>query len=758
MANVSLKINAEFAQAFAEFKKLESTSEAARLQIKKFQKGFDPASIDKFIAKNKLASIAISGTKGPLAGAKAEVAGLTKEMIKLQSKGLDPTSKDFQKLSTQLVDSRSKVDKLTASAKKNSKSFSSMNKVGVSMIGMLKNLAIGFSVMSLFRIANFAIDSWHEQEVAIANVQAGLDSTNNAIGVTSMQFQKMAAESQKVGIFGDEKILQNLTAQFLTFGNIGASNFDRIQKSAMDVTAKLKGVNATGEDLKATAIMMGKAMDDPIRGMSAMRRVGISFSDSEVESVKIMMKHNDVIGAQNLMLQAIERQYGGTNAALAKTDAGMEKAAKNKFGDAMELLGKRLIPVKVGLLEAGSAVADLMSVMLESDTDQFQRDMVDIIKLQEELIARRGEGFVDDGKDYYADQISYIEKMVGVSVPLNATAKERLDIYKNITKVSEAEALAMGLLASKGREFSSYMQKTMAPLMTMVDEFNKNNPAMKKGKDGGGGGGTGAKKTEEQLMQERLNTMAMSQQAYEQQRLNTMQSFYDQRVALQGVMNEQEMASYVANETQKIASSRMTDDQKLAAMKALDVAVQKQHKANSINYTAFTQQMLGTTGGMLTDLQTVFKNAGKESKALAVTMKIVSAAQAAIASYLAFTETLAAPMLVAAFPANIIGAGVVLAAGLAKQAAILSTPISGQTGLSNYTVPDVASNRNDKAPVMAQGGETVNITPRGEDDSKTTEINISIAEQVIFSTVTKGIKNGQINVNANNIGRGVFAN
>lgn len=223
----------------------------------------------------------------------------------------------------------------------------SANAFGSVVRGMLPVLS-GAAILSF---ADKSIEAWKIQEAAVANVEAGLKSTNNAIGLTSQQLQDMASSLQGRGIFGDEAILQNVTAQLLTFGNIGKENFQRVQLAVTDVTAKLKGANATSQDLMSTSIMMGKAMDDPVRGMGAMRRVGISFSQAEEIAVKRMVAMNNVAGAQRLMLQAIERQYGGTNEALSKTTAGMELASKNRLGDSMELLGQQLIPVKIALFE-----------------------------------------------------------------------------------------------------------------------------------------------------------------------------------------------------------------------------------------------------------------------------------------------------------------------------------------------------------------------------------------------------------------------
>ena len=109
MAEISLKIKSDFEQAQAEFKKLAATSEYAQKQIKKFQEGFDPTKIDEFIAKNKMASLGIQASQGKYAAAKAEVAGLQKEMRKLVSQGLDPASASFNKLETQLTEAQAKM-------------------------------------------------------------------------------------------------------------------------------------------------------------------------------------------------------------------------------------------------------------------------------------------------------------------------------------------------------------------------------------------------------------------------------------------------------------------------------------------------------------------------------------------------------------------------------------------------------------------------------------------------------------------------
>jgi hypothetical protein len=239
---------------------------------------------------------------------------------------------------------------------KGAAAFKKITGSGFSVMGMIKGMLPILSAGALLHYANEAITAFEQSQAAVANVEAGLKSTNNAIGLTSKQIQGMAAQWQKITIFEDDAILQNVSAQLLTFGNIGKNNFDRVQRAILDVTAKLKGINATGDDLKGTSIMMGKMMEDPVKGLSAAKRIGISFNATEEDMVKQMVAANNTIGAQTYMLKIIERQYGGTAEALAKTDKGMELIARHQMEDAMENLGEQLIPLKRTLIDLAVAV------------------------------------------------------------------------------------------------------------------------------------------------------------------------------------------------------------------------------------------------------------------------------------------------------------------------------------------------------------------------------------------------------------------
>lgn len=216
--------------------------------------------------------------------------------------------------------------------------------------GALKGAFAFLSAREVLNFANKSIEAWNKQEAAVKNVEAGIKSTGMAAGRTLEQLTALASALQTQTFFGDEAILQGVTAQMLTFTNITGESFDRAQKAVLDVTAKLKGLDATESDLKGTTIMLSKALNDPVANLSAMSRAGIQFSDEQKTLIKSLAQTGRMAEAQSLILAELEKQYGGTAEALAMTDAGKQIQIMNAIGDAMEEVGKALLPVKLQLL------------------------------------------------------------------------------------------------------------------------------------------------------------------------------------------------------------------------------------------------------------------------------------------------------------------------------------------------------------------------------------------------------------------------
>lgn len=206
-----------------------------------------------------------------------------------------------------------------------------------------KNLSMGVTA-PLAIMGGTAVQAFRQQAKAIAQVEAGLKSTGGQVGYTSKQLQQMASGLQAKTLFGDEQILQDATAQLLTFTNISGDQFARTQQAALDLATRLDG------DLKGASIQLGKALNDPVANLSALSRSGIQFSDEQKEVIKSMAESGRLAEAQTLILDELNKQYGGSAEAAAKADGGFTQLA-NSFGDLQEQFGAILVDILRPLIE-----------------------------------------------------------------------------------------------------------------------------------------------------------------------------------------------------------------------------------------------------------------------------------------------------------------------------------------------------------------------------------------------------------------------
>ena len=198
-----------------------------------------------------------------------------------------------------------------------------------------RNLTVGVTA-PLAIMGATSVQAFREQNKAIAQVEAGLKSTAGQVGFTSQELQKMASDLQNKTLFGDEVILKDATAQLLTFTNISGENFARTQQAALDLATRLDG------DLKGASIQLGKALNDPVANLSALSRSGIQFSEDQKAVIKSLAETGKLAEAQTLILDELNKQYGGSAEAAAEADGGFTQLA-NSFGDLQEEIGRLLV-------------------------------------------------------------------------------------------------------------------------------------------------------------------------------------------------------------------------------------------------------------------------------------------------------------------------------------------------------------------------------------------------------------------------------
>jgi hypothetical protein len=140
--------------------------------------------------------------------------------------------------------------------------------------------------------------------------------------MTKTQLLALADAQGKLTTFskGTNLETENLLS---TFTNIGKKTFPDALKSVNDMS------QALGQDTKSSAIQLGKALNDPIKGITALSRVGVSFTQQQKDQIKAMVAAKDAAGAQSIILKELQKEFGGSAEAAGKTFNGQLTILKN---------------------------------------------------------------------------------------------------------------------------------------------------------------------------------------------------------------------------------------------------------------------------------------------------------------------------------------------------------------------------------------------------------------------------------------------
>jgi hypothetical protein len=217
----------------------------------------------------------------------------------------------------------------------------SMQKAEAGSVALAAGLtAVGVAV-SAFAVS--AIKDLANVERINAQTAAALKSTGAAAWTSVEQINGLATALENMSGVQAESIQagENL---LLTFTNIkdgvGAGNdiFTQATKTMLDMSV------AMGTDASSGAIQLGKALNDPTQGITALSRVGVSFTQQQKDQIKAMQEAGDVAGAQKIILAELAKEFGGSAAAAGQTAIGVFNKMANALGDIGEAALEQAMP------------------------------------------------------------------------------------------------------------------------------------------------------------------------------------------------------------------------------------------------------------------------------------------------------------------------------------------------------------------------------------------------------------------------------
>ena len=230
---------------------------------------------------------------------------------------------------------KDKTKDATDAAKKHRQQISELQRVYIMFKNILISMFIYFALRPLLFGMQQLITNYAEQEEALFRLSAVLKSTGFAARATATELVDLAEALQRQTIYSDEAI-ERVEAILLTFTKLKAPVLKDAVKAVLDMSAVL------GTDLQTAAIRVGKALQDPIYGVTALRRVGVNLDDQTKELIRTLFKQGKVMEAQRVILDELETEFGGMANMLAATQPGAAKKFKNAFGDILERIGEAI--------------------------------------------------------------------------------------------------------------------------------------------------------------------------------------------------------------------------------------------------------------------------------------------------------------------------------------------------------------------------------------------------------------------------------
>jgi hypothetical protein len=420
--------------------------------------------------------------------ANASLKELTDTQRKLNSelRNMKPTDPGYAKMLEQVTavnratsELRLQQRGLDGEVKKLKASWSDLATVAVGNV-----LANGI-MMAVGAVTDFISGSkaaYAEAEQNQAQLEAVLKSTGEVAGRSKDQLNDMATSLMNLtGV--DDDLITKSESLLLTFTNIRGEVFDKTLPAILDLSAAL------GQDLQTSTVQVGKALNDPIAGLTALRKVGVSFTDDQKEMIKTLQKTGDLAGAQKIILAELSKEFGGVAEAVANTESGSLQKFNTRMGNIQETIGGFITRLKSGaaaasgpFLTAMEAVTNaLFSGQSEAEklNSQFekQKGVVKNLEFNIAPLLTRYDQLKSKGKLNKEEQIE-INKILNTVANTIPGAITQWDKYGNALEMNTTKArnfmkVQQALLKNQNKEAIEVTKKELQEATSLRDKFQE---------------------------------------------------------------------------------------------------------------------------------------------------------------------------------------------------------------------------------------------------------------------------------------------
>lgn len=270
-----------------------------------------------------------------------------------------------------------------------------LGKTGSAAFGALKvgALAAGAAIGTTFAVGiRTGWQELQETQKVTAQTDAVIRNLGKGAGVTTQQVQDLASRFQALTGYEDDAI-QAAENTILTMGRLSGKALPEATRATLDLARRFD------LDLGAASRMVGKALADPERGLTALqRRVG-PFDESVKANIRTLVDHGKTAQAQALILAELDKKVGGSARAYGETLPGAIDKLKRRWEDLTEGAVAAAIEHWPQVQEVINRVVDRLRVIWDRHADDVKAALGKVRGYAEDNL-----GFVRD----YATQLGRI--------------------------------------------------------------------------------------------------------------------------------------------------------------------------------------------------------------------------------------------------------------------------------------------------------------------------------------------------------------
>lgn len=211
------------------------------------------------------------------------------------------------------------------------------------------------------------VQSAAEYQTLQLKTAAVIKSTGNQAHISVAGIDELAHSLQETSGVSEELIInsENVLATFTNIRNESGKNndiYDQATSRILDLSV------AMGEDLQSATVQVGKALNDPVKGMTALQRVGVTFTASQKETIKHLASTGHLMAAQKIILKELNKEFGGAAKAAGSGFGGAMARVKDAVEDTFRDMATALLPM---LTKVANWFADKLPVAIQATGHAF---------------------------------------------------------------------------------------------------------------------------------------------------------------------------------------------------------------------------------------------------------------------------------------------------------------------------------------------------------------------------------------------------